>query len=349
MPTLAEIADSPYVGYPQLQRQANKMRLAQMGRIPENLQDPRTYGFVRGLLGTTPDELGMSVLSPNTALAKEGAYTGYQLANLGQIAPVMMPATKAALRGVGGAINDAMVYGEGPLARITPQPMRLDVYHGSPYKFEKFDASKIGTGEGAQAYGHGIYVAENPEVAKGYQEKLTDPNFKYAPMNQAKMRLNERIAQRIEATDPQRAALLRQENEKLADPSGALYKINLPDEHIEKMLDWDKPYAKQPKNVREALKNSGIYKQYKENLSNFASPMSTRNKNMKGENIHSFLEHTYGSQEKVAEALKNLDIPGIKYLDATSRDRGRGSRNFVIFPGNEHLLDIKTINEQPIK
>ena len=125
MPTLAEIADSPYVGYPQLQRQANKMRLAQLGRIPENLADPRTYGFVKGLLGTTPDELGMSVLSPNTALAKEGAYTGYQLANLGQIAPVMMPATKAALRGVGGAINDAMVYGEGPLASITPQPMRM--------------------------------------------------------------------------------------------------------------------------------------------------------------------------------------------------------------------------------
>ena len=123
MPTLAEIADSPYVGYPQLQRQANKMRLAQLGRIPENLADPRTYGFVKGLLGTSPDELGMSVLSPNTALAKEGAYTGYQLANLGQIAPVMMPATKAALRGVGGAINDAMVYGTGPLASITPQPM----------------------------------------------------------------------------------------------------------------------------------------------------------------------------------------------------------------------------------
>ena len=125
MPTLAEIAESPYVGYPQLQRQANKMRLAQMGRIPENLADPRTYGFVRGLLGTSPDELGMSVLSPNTALAKEGAYTGYQLANLGQIAPVMMPATKVALRGVGGAINDAMVYGTGPLKYITPQPMRI--------------------------------------------------------------------------------------------------------------------------------------------------------------------------------------------------------------------------------
>jgi len=52
------------------------------------------------------------------------------------------------------------------------QPSRLDVYHGTPHSFERFDASKIGTGEGAQAYGHGIYVAENPEVAKRYQYQL---------------------------------------------------------------------------------------------------------------------------------------------------------------------------------
>lgn len=44
----------------------------------------------------------------------------------------------------------------------------IGVWHGSPHKFDKFSLSKIGTGEGAQAYGHGLYFAENPEVAKGY-------------------------------------------------------------------------------------------------------------------------------------------------------------------------------------
>lgn len=130
MPTLAELLQlqnnpDSYVGYPQLQRQAARMRLAQQGRNAETLPDPRTYGFVRGLLGTTPDELGMSVLSPNTAAAKEAAYYGNQLSNLAQIAPAMMPATKVALRSAGGAINDAMVYGTGPLATLTPQPMRV--------------------------------------------------------------------------------------------------------------------------------------------------------------------------------------------------------------------------------
>ena len=43
-------------------------------------------------------------------------------------------------------------------------PTGMTVWHGSPYKFAKFDASKIGTGEGAQAFGHGLYVAENPKV-----------------------------------------------------------------------------------------------------------------------------------------------------------------------------------------
>jgi hypothetical protein len=54
--------------------------------------------------------------------------------------------------------------------------MAIKAYHGSPHKFDKFDLSKIGTGEGAQAYGHGLYMAESPGVAKGYAERLAiDP------------------------------------------------------------------------------------------------------------------------------------------------------------------------------
>lgn len=48
----------------------------------------------------------------------------------------------------------------------------IKAYHGSPHDFDRFDLSKIGTGEGAQAYGHGLYFAENEGVAKGYRERL---------------------------------------------------------------------------------------------------------------------------------------------------------------------------------
>jgi len=48
----------------------------------------------------------------------------------------------------------------------------IRAYHGSPYDFNKFDASKIGTGEGAQVYGHGLYFAGNEAVANQYRKQL---------------------------------------------------------------------------------------------------------------------------------------------------------------------------------
>lgn len=50
----------------------------------------------------------------------------------------------------------------------------ITLYHGSPHEFDQFDISKIGSGEGHQAYGHGLYFAEAEavsEVYKGYLGK----------------------------------------------------------------------------------------------------------------------------------------------------------------------------------
>jgi hypothetical protein len=44
--------------------------------------------------------------------------------------------------------------------------------HYSPYDFGRFDMSKIGTGEGAQAYGRGMYFAENRGTVGFYREAL---------------------------------------------------------------------------------------------------------------------------------------------------------------------------------
>jgi hypothetical protein len=52
----------------------------------------------------------------------------------------------------------------------------IRAYHGSPHSFDKFSMDKIGTGEGAQAYGHGLYFAENEGIARGYRDALTDPD-----------------------------------------------------------------------------------------------------------------------------------------------------------------------------
>ena len=48
---------------------------------------------------------------------------------------------------------------------------------GEPSDLGMFDVSKIGTGEGAQAYGQGLYFAESEDVARGYREKLSRDNL----------------------------------------------------------------------------------------------------------------------------------------------------------------------------
>jgi len=422
MPTLAELAQmssgdnsGAYVGYPQLQRQAARMRLSQMGRIPENLADPRTYGFMSGLLGTSPDQLGMSVLSPNTAPAKDAAYYGYQLSNLGQVSPAMMPASKALLRTAGNAVNDAMVYGTGPLARITPQPMRLTTYHGTPHSFDKFDASKIGTGEGAQAYGHGIYVAENPEVARGYANRLgsnlvmvdgkpmdftdpvhiaasiiSDPNNAGLPGKQlaSAIRYDPKgiVPHGTESKVEEIAKALESGNlPKFTHQKGNFYKADLPDKLIPTMLDWDEHLSKQSPEIQRILYP------YQKKL---GTSFGTGEQILKEIAFDRRMKGLDDSPAAVSQQLKEMGITGVKYLDEGSRrpgassmtqsqldtridilkkdiDSGLGNqdrmkqilsalekeraahtnitRNFVVFPGNEHMLKIETRNGQPIK
>ena len=78
-------ADGAFVGYPQLVAQGKKIQKAGEARIPENIADPRTYGFVKGLVTGDTESSGMSVLSPSHAKAKEAAYYGGQLSNLLQM------------------------------------------------------------------------------------------------------------------------------------------------------------------------------------------------------------------------------------------------------------------------
>ncbi len=80
----------------------------------------------------------------------------------GQLAQAMQMAPTMALGMVGDAPGG--------------KPPGFIAYHGSPHSFDAFDASKIGTGEGAQAYGHGLYVAGSEGVARSYRDALA-PGF----------------------------------------------------------------------------------------------------------------------------------------------------------------------------
>jgi hypothetical protein len=257
------------------------------------------------------------------------------------------------------------------MAQGTQSP--ATVFHGSPHLFPRFDSSKIGTGEGNQTYGHGLYLAENPAVAKDYQNSLSGYTVdgKRLPsdigtvvgafdgdVTKAIAAKKDQLNRWTESTSDKKHFIVKGlENEikmlselkgKKLESAGNFYQVDLPDEQIAKMLDFDSPFNKQPKSVQEAIKASGIFKEYKANLSDFSSPMMSRNKNMRGENIMQFLEFKLGGPEQVAAKLRELGISGVRYLDQGSRGAGKGTSNFVVFPGMEDMLRIEQINEQPV-
>ena len=337
-----------------------------------------------------------------------------------------MPAARAAAAGVKALGPTAGRMAEQYLTR-TGGILPLDVYHGTPHRFQptatnplgEFDASTIGTGEGAQAYGHGLYFAENPTIATGYKEtlarqqkdrltidgKMVDPdsvlgrsaedlsriglpatlqkiddnikfNSKYAP-DMADMWRGVRA--QVEKLDPSRVAL----------KEGSLYKVDLPDEQIAKMLDWDKPLSQQGENIRLLFPEMGTpaSKALKKEAegqkviadSLYASgdkegAMAAMQKRSllearrqagllgetQGQDAYKALMTAIGENPiqltstqgsfgtpAIAQHLRELGIPGIKYLDATSRNGGKSTRNFVTFPGEEKSLTILERNGQP--
>jgi hypothetical protein len=240
----------------------------------------------------------------------------------------------------------------------------LDVYHGTPYTLPptarnplgEFDASKIGTGEGAQAYGYGIYTAEAPAVAKQYRDTLSFPEVRLkdgskvvnsgqldAAMNyldaasKSKNPFKEALTMAAKDKDLNALRQLKELQSKGAsvDVGGSLYKIDLPDAMIPKMLDYDKPYSQQHPDVKAALK-SIVQSEYTPKLSQIVNPL---NKNPMSYSLE-LLNEQLGNQQITANYLQQAGIPGIKYLDEASRAKGEGTRNFVTFPGEEKNLKI---------
>jgi len=267
------------------------------------------------------------------------------------------------------------------------------VWQGSPHRFAptaknplgEFDATKIGTGEGAQAYGYGHYLADAPEVATEYMNKLSgNVNARgagyYPKINGQVVRdyfpdfdvirkvahetlpkpsgIMGRGGRDSISSDDAIKALVEKNNKILNDPiyfqsakvqakeenelllkyigknietsTPSLYKVDLPDKHIAKMLDWDKPLSQQPANVQAAINGpSGrtgeeIYNQFK-------------------------IAAKFGFKSKPGDEVKFLrlmGIPGIRYLDGGSRAGGAGTSNYVVFPGGEDFLKILQRNEQ---
>jgi len=242
---------------------------------------------------------------------------------------------------------------------------RAIVHHGSPHKFDKFDASKIGTGEGAQAYGPGLYLADNPKVAGEYARNLTArQNWRASEM--APLDLDSGLYKAVGPNGIQKGFQNQADALDFArQGQEQLYKVDLPDNAIAKMLDWDKPLSQQVPEVQKALQQThgelfrtGLYDQrrnFRAALDAVPNDTSTMQAIAKtgvtpqkpadwitgGELFRSAdPQEIVGAQIELAEKLRKAGIPGNRYLDGGSRGAGQGTSNYVVFPGNEGLLSI---------
>ena len=59
---------------------------------------------------------------------------------------------------------------------FNPDILFQPAYHGTPHRFDNFSLDNIGSGEGAQAHGWGLYFAKNKDVSEDYRKTLSDTN-----------------------------------------------------------------------------------------------------------------------------------------------------------------------------
>lgn len=273
-----------------------------------------------------------------------------------------MDPTSTAAKGV-GLLADLARYapdaGHGLLEAMT-------LFHGTPHRFNKFDFSKIGSGEGAQAYGYGLYFAEDPKVAGHYKKALArgevvGPDGKTYPaglrgLPSEQMPYDE-IAYDVSvytdgaiSEDAVQDALMtlvladgdKKEAFRLAEQAfgfdnmdeikqahdlleiktakGHLYEVDIPDEYVDQMLDWDARLSEQPESVKSALANFELL-----------GDLDVSN-NPTGKEIYEAMQYAYEragmpiahSKRVASDDLRHAGIPGIKFFDGSSRYSAKG-------------------------
>ncbi len=429
--------DRPAFGNPSMLEQGRKMReRKQAEQVDRSAQNVKSDLLARALMyrynpetltGLT-DTPGPQTLDEAAGLdprvdrstflpysKKEGLHVPAVAADLMKLATASNPQYSNLMQPEEAMPLATNMMGGGVVAsRLAPAPagsLGMNVWHGTPHRFSptaknplgEFDPTKIGTGEGAQAYGVGAaYLAEAKDLAKHYRDVLAiDPRdsvnsvraalsptgkgqYWGAGENKAKLDdiffemqrhpnlqpyLNDSsfkkdIQKIINGTNQDGTVtdeainILRRLDKTMPKPSGQLYKVDLADEQIPKMLDWDKPLKEQKPildllaaklegtKVGDAL---GVYKGNIPLLSlsggnmagatpasaigrDFLRHLGDIARKYDGNELNQIFKANGGKQDAaVSQFLQQNGITGIKYLDAGSRGAGEGTRNFIPF------------------
>jgi hypothetical protein len=242
----------------------------------------------------------------------------------------------------------------------------LPAYHGTPFEVDKFKLANIGTGEGAQAYGWGLYFAQARKTGEKYRNDLsgydeltiftdkgkkkgqqlddldmeaakylesgarTAGQFKHNTVYYAKQAAERDGKQDVVARIDEYGRDAKVTYEKNL---GNLYKVDI-DVKDEDLLDWDKPLSEQSKKVQKALAEMNA---------DYRSDSDEYDSNEQGQITYSRL----GNPQEASKALLTAGIPGIRYFDGTSRKQGQGTYNYVVF--DENLITILDKNDKPVQ
>tara|TARA_B100001093_G_scaffold508378_2_gene570451 strand:- start:2857 stop:8649 length:5793 start_codon:yes stop_codon:yes gene_type:complete len=215
---------------------------------------------------------------------------------------------------------------------VGPASFSISAFHGTPHKVDEFSTEQIGTGEGAQAYGYGLYFAESEDVAQRYRDDLTDTGFAKRRLKKAGGDIDVALTEARERASKYRkggadayASAIEQDIrflEKYKESgewaSGSLYTVELNVEQDE-LLDWNKPMSEQSESIR-----SKMLTILQGDASMFLDVREAANRLEKGEYLdgrqaYNQLQSTIGSK-RASEALVAAGIKGIRYLDGNSRN-----------------------------
>ena len=230
---------------------------------------------------------------------------------------------------------------------IGPASFAISAYHGTPHKVDKFSLDKIGTGEGAQAYGWGLYFAETQDVATQYANMMAMPNMVVRADGETLVGLEKSLADTYFSEGKPAAEMAARMNgrewqaawNRIKDKRltrGNLYTVTLKVED-DQLLDWDKTLDEQPEIV--ARMRASDWWEFAE------MRLEDGIDNPTGQSLFRYLSEDTDPQD-VSDILKAAGIRGIRYLDGNSRSDGEGTYNYVIFDDAD--IEITEENGQPV-
>lgn len=263
---------------------------------------------------------------------------------------------------------------------VGPASFSITAHHGTPHKVGKFSAEKIGTGEGAQAYGWGLYFAGSEGVAKGYFDKFQgEQSFR---MEADGAILDVRVSTPQEVSAARKVEELGVKgakdyfnrilsNKEYLKGSGAIDDFDIANHEAELGFVGSLPAGLTDVKLVEDF-DANLYtvelNVEQDELLDWDKKLSEQSELVRealrtsgyvsedtgwfednGQDIYiNFGGSSYfmgaeiiGKPKQASEALAALGIKGIRYLDGDSRADGEGTSNYVIF----NDADIKITEE----